>query len=91
MNSFVNKFENLRLNSKNELNNAVQPLLTDLYQISMCYAHWKNHKNDRAVFDLLFRKNPFNGEFTIFAGLDECLKFLRDFQFTDSGIVEILL
>ena len=75
-----------RLISKEELNNAVQPLLTDLYQLSMCYAYWKNQKNDRAVFDLFFRKNPFQGEFTIFCGLEESLKYIQDFRFNDSDI-----
>lgn len=44
-----------RLETKDELNNAVQPLLTDLYQLSMAYAYWKSQKNDEAVFDLFFR------------------------------------
>ncbi|XP_065572814.1 nicotinate phosphoribosyltransferase-like [Artemia franciscana] len=68
-------------------NSIVQPLLTDLYQITMAYAYWKAGKrNENAVFDLFFRKNPFNGEFTIFAGLEECLKFLRNFSFSKSDI-----
>ena len=37
---------------------VVQPLLTDLYQISMAYAYWKSNKHqDEATFDLYFRKN----------------------------------
>jgi hypothetical protein len=37
---------------------VVQPLLTDLYQISMAYAYWKSDKyNEIATFDLYFRKN----------------------------------
>lgn len=75
-----------RMTTNRELNNAVQPLLTDLYQLSMAYAYWKNQKNDTAVFDLFFRKNPFQGEFTIFAGLEDCLKYIQDFRFTDSDI-----
>lgn len=75
-----------RITSGAELNNAVQPLLTDLYQISMCYAYWKNQKNDKAVFDLFFRKNPFQGEYTIFAGLHECLKYIEEFKFDESDI-----
>ncbi|XP_071632186.1 nicotinate phosphoribosyltransferase isoform X4 [Temnothorax longispinosus] len=68
-------------------NGVVQPLLTDLYQITMAYAYWKSGKmNDHAVFDLFFRKNPFQGEFTIFAGLDECIKFLNKFHYSPSDI-----
>ncbi|XP_011862653.1 PREDICTED: nicotinate phosphoribosyltransferase isoform X4 [Vollenhovia emeryi] len=68
-------------------NGVVQPLLTDLYQITMAYAYWKSGKmNDRAVFDLFFRKNPFQGEFTIFAGLEECIKFLNKFHYSNSDI-----
>ena len=52
----------------------------------MAYAYWKAGRvDDVAVFDLFFRKNPFNGEFTIFAGLSECLKFLENFHYSDSG------
>jgi len=68
-------------------NSVVQPLLTDLYQITMAYAYWKSGKiNDIATFDLFFRKNPFKGEFTIFAGLSDCLKFLENFHYSDSDI-----
>ena len=48
----------------------------------MAYAYWKS-----AVFDLFFRKNPFSGEFTIFAGLEECVKFLYNFRYSESDIV----
>lgn len=76
-----------RLKNEFQLNNAVQPLLTDLYQLTMAYGYWKNKKleSTHAVFDLFFRKNPFESEFTVFAGLSECLKYLRDFKFTQSG------
>jgi nicotinic acid phosphoribosyltransferase len=41
--------------------NILNPLLTDFYQFSMIYAHWKNGRHkEHAVFDLYFRKNPFN-------------------------------
>merc|ERR1711936_1114032 len=68
-------------------NSVVQPLLTDLYQITMAYAYWKSGKTDDvATFDLYFRKNPFKGEFTIFAGLGDCVKLLENFHYSETDI-----
>lgn len=68
-------------------NPMVTALLTDMYQFTMAYAYWKADKHlDRAVFDLLYRKNPFGGEYTIFAGLDECIRFTANFHFEESEI-----
>ena len=67
--------------------NHVTPLLTDLYQITMAYTYWKDKRQDHAcTFDLFFRTNPFKGEFTIFAGLEEVLKLMSTFKFTASDI-----
>ncbi|CAF3487633.1 unnamed protein product [Rotaria socialis] len=67
--------------------NVVQPLLTDRYQISMAYAYWKNGKHEQeSTFDLFFRKNPFGGEYTLFAGLEECLKFVQNYKFQKPDI-----
>ena len=52
----------------------------------MAYAYWKSEKRyDNAVFDLFFRKTPFKGEFCIFAGLEECIKFVKNFHYSESG------
>lgn len=68
-------------------NPMVSVLLTDMYQLSMAYAYWKAGKhNDSAVFDLLFRKNPFGGEYTVFAGLEECIRFAANLKFKDDDI-----
>eukprot|EP00249_Psilotum_nudum_P018573 c26869_g1_i2 orf=263-1912(+) len=68
-------------------NPMVTPLLTDMYQFTMAYAYWKAGKHlDRAVFDLLHRKNPFGGEYTVFAGLEECLRFAAKFHFKETEI-----
>lgn len=37
-------------------------------------------------FDLYFRKNPFGGEYTIFAGLEECIKLIANFRLTEDEI-----
>lgn len=68
-------------------NSLVTPLLTDLYQITMTYAHWKNGRHQEpAVFELFFRKNPFKGAFTLFCGLDEVVAHLHHFKFTPADI-----
>eukprot|EP00638_Chattonella_subsalsa_P009337 CAMPEP_0117736188 /NCGR_PEP_ID=MMETSP0947-20121206/1778_1 /TAXON_ID=44440 /ORGANISM="Chattonella subsalsa, Strain CCMP2191" /LENGTH=581 /DNA_ID=CAMNT_0005551425 /DNA_START=77 /DNA_END=1822 /DNA_ORIENTATION=- len=68
-------------------NPLVTPLLTDMYQFTMAYAYWKNGRHDRpAVFDLFFRTCPFKGQFCIFAGLTEVLKFVGNFKITDSQL-----
>ena len=53
----------------------------------MSYAYWRNNRwNDAAIFEAFFRKNPFRGKFTIFAGTDEVIKFLQLFKFTEQHI-----
>ncbi|WP_281614576.1 nicotinate phosphoribosyltransferase [Flammeovirga sp. SubArs3] len=62
-------------------------LLTDLYQITMAYAYWKNGNAEKeAIFHGYFRKNPFNGGFTICAGLEYVLDYLNNFTFDDSDL-----
>jgi nicotinate phosphoribosyltransferase len=62
-------------------------MLTDFYQITMAYAYWKaGVHEEEATFDLFFRKNPFGGEFAIYAGLEEKLRLFENFRFTDDHI-----
>ena len=57
-------------------------LLVDLYQLTMAYGYWKaGLHNKEAVFHLFFRKRPFGGGFTIAAGLESAVNYLKDFQF----------
>lgn len=68
-------------------NQLVNPMLTDFYQITMAYAYWKvGMHEEEAVFDLFFRKNPFGGEFAIYAGLEEKLRLFENFHFTEDHI-----
>jgi len=62
-------------------------LLTDFYQLSMAYGYWKTEKrNARAVFSLFFRENPFEGGYTIAAGLEQAIDFLERFSFSDQDL-----
>jgi len=75
------------MESSQPANSLVTSLLTDLYQITMAYGYWKCERcNEEAVFELFFRKNPFGGQYTIFCGLDEVLKYLANFSFSASDI-----
>jgi nicotinate phosphoribosyltransferase len=71
---------------------SVQPtgasaLLTDLYQLTMAHGYWKAGKPDQhAVFHLFFRKNPFQGGFTLTAGLADAVSYLRGYRFEESDL-----
>jgi len=62
-------------------------LLTDLYQITMAYGYWRLRRAEReAAFHLFFRNNPFRGGFTVAAGLDYVVEFLRQFRFLPDDV-----
>ncbi|PRY90538.1 nicotinate phosphoribosyltransferase [Mongoliibacter ruber] len=62
-------------------------LLTDFYQLTMAYAYWKSGKAEQeAVFNLFFRKNPFQGGYTIAAGLDYIIDYCRNFRFDEADL-----
>ena len=65
----------------------MNPLLTDLYQITMAYAEWKaDRHNEPTVFEAFFRKSPFKGCYTVFAGSEEVHRFLQTYKFTDEHL-----
>lgn len=62
-------------------------LLTDLYQLTMAYGYWRSGKAEQeAVFHLSFRKHAFSGGFSIAAGLEDAVRYLAGFRFTESDI-----
>ncbi|TQD36989.1 nicotinate phosphoribosyltransferase [Haloflavibacter putidus] len=60
---------------------------TDLYQISMAQVYFNQNKHEHtAVFDYFFRKNPFKGGYTIFAGLEELLEVISNLHFSEEDL-----
>ena len=58
-------------------------LITDLYQLTMLAGYLREGMHEtRAVFDLFFRQNPFQGAYAIFAGLEPALEYLENLRFT---------
>jgi nicotinate phosphoribosyltransferase len=61
-------------------------LFTDFYALTMAHGYWKKGMNTRAVFEMFFRRQPFGGGFSLFAGLQPLLEKLRDFSFSPGDI-----
>ncbi|MFA6291195.1 MAG: nicotinate phosphoribosyltransferase [Victivallales bacterium] len=62
-------------------------LLTDLYGLTMAYAYWKSGRaEDRAVFHLSFRSQPFGGGYTVCCGLSYIIDFLTSLKFEPSDL-----
>lgn len=55
---------------------------TDQYELVMGQAFFlAGRKDESAVFDFFFRKHPFEGGYTLFAGLPDLLAVLANFRF----------
>ena len=62
-------------------------LLTDLYQLTMCYGYWKKGIYQKpSSFNLFFRNNPFKGAYSVSCGLDYVINYLNNFKFSKDDI-----
>ena len=62
-------------------------LHNDLYQINMAESYWNDGIHERiAVFDLYFRKMPFNSGYAVFNGLKRVVNFIENFGFTNEAV-----
>ena len=68
------------------MNTPNSALFTDLYELTMAQGYYHYNMNARVVFDMFFRKQPFGGGFSIFAGLDDMLCALSNFRFSGEDI-----
>ncbi len=62
-------------------------LMTDFYELTMAQTYFDQGKQDEEVyFDIFFRKNPFNGGYTISGGLEETINYIKNFNFNKKEI-----
>lgn len=64
-----------------------QGLVTDLYQLTMANALFKRNEHEKkVVFDRFYRKNPFDGAYTVVAGISHLIKFIKEFKYSKEDI-----
>ena len=62
-------------------------LMTDFYELTMAQTYFNEGKKDEQVyFDIFFRKNPFEGGYTISGGLDETIDYIKNFHFGEEEL-----
>ena len=62
-------------------------LYTDYYELTMIQGYFlEGKKEERAVFDYFYRKNPFEGGYVLFAGLENFLSLLKNFTFPPASL-----
>jgi len=69
-----------------DMNENFSALFTDLYSLTMAQGYWKNNMNNRAVFEMFFRRQPSGGGFAVFAGLETLVEALRNFSFSEEDL-----
>ena len=61
--------------------------MTDFYELTMSQAYFKAGKKDEvAVFDAFFRKNPLGGGYGVMGGVDRIIDFIKNAHFNEEDI-----
>ncbi|MGN1343868.1 MAG: nicotinate phosphoribosyltransferase [Traorella sp.] len=62
-------------------------LVMDLYELTMSQCYFNDVDRDCEVtFDLFYRKNPDDGGFSIFCGLEQMIGYIQNLHFEDADI-----
>ncbi|MGT2934062.1 nicotinate phosphoribosyltransferase [Streptococcus catagoni] len=62
-------------------------LHTDLYQLNMMQVYFEQGIHlKNAVFEVYFRKEPFNNGYAVFAGLQRIVEYLKDLRFSETDL-----
>ena len=57
-------------------------LLTDLYELTMMQGYYVKGQNEKVIFDVFFRANPCNNGYSVCAGLDQVIDYIKNLNFT---------
>lgn len=62
-------------------------LLTDLYELTMMQAYFKNkNKNEIVVFDAFYRNNPFGSGYAICCGIEQVVDYIKNLSFNNDDL-----
>ena len=62
-------------------------LMTDLYELTMMQGYFKHKdRNETVIFDAFFRNNPMDSGYSICAGLDQVIDYIKNLRFEDEDI-----
>lgn len=61
-------------------------LFTDLYEVTMAASYFREGMSDQGTFSLFVRRLPPERSFLVAAGLEDVLRYLEAFRFTDRAI-----
>ena len=57
-------------------------LLTDLYELTTMQGYYEKGQNENVIFDVFFRQNPCNNGYSVCAGLDQVIDYIKNLHFT---------
>ena len=57
-------------------------LLTDLYELTMMQGYYKQKQNEVVIFDVFFRQNPCSNGYSVCAGLEQVIDYIKKLNFT---------
>ena len=64
--------------------------MTDLYELTMAAGYWKlGRLDEEAIFTLFFRHAPFDGGFTLAAGLEGVIAFIERYAFSPPELAHL--
>ena len=57
-------------------------LLTDLYELTMMQGYFESQANETVIFDVFFRENPNKGGYSVMAGLEQVIEYIKNLNFS---------